>query len=88
MKTIVENVALYRQSNTSVKLPWLLVLLGLCLVALCMVGCTTKENTAEPTKGAPPPITNVPLRIWFVADATDKAVIERQWLAGDERLWK
>ena len=82
---LVENVALYRQHPANVKLPWL----ALAVVALSVIsgGCTPAEKKSDsaPKPTTVTPVPSVPLRVWFVADAADKPVIERQWQATYER---
>ena len=85
MKMLVENAALYLERQANVKLPWQSLLAA--LLSVMLFGCTPENKPAQT-----PPQTNVgsaavsvPLRIWFVADPSDKPVIERQWQAADER---
>lgn len=81
MKMPVENAALYRQGLANVKLPWL-SLIGLALCVIC-AGCpANSKQTEKPSNESPSPsVSTVPLRVWFVADPSDKPVIERQWQA-------
>lgn len=82
---LVENAALYRQHPVSVKLPWLTLLsLVLCV---CCAGCPSANKPTKPAQddGTESPVPSVPLRVWFVADPSDKPVIERQWEATYDR---